>query len=149
MPTRLLFDKIGMRDVVISTDPYGNLLGQGADLVAARDWARLGNLYLQDGVWNGERLLPKNYVKYVRTIAPAWLADGNPVYGGGFFWVNGDGEQPMPRDAFGAVGVGGQSAWIIPSKHLVIVRLGKYRGVEAGEAARMKGTATLLAAIKR
>ena len=148
-PTRALFDKIGMRDVVISTDPYGNLLGQGADLVAARDWARLGNLYLQDGMWNGERLLPEGYVKYVRTLAPAWVADGRPVYGGGFFWINGDGHEPMPRDAYAALGAGGQSTWIIPSHDLVIVRIGKYRGADAGEAARQKGTATLLAAIKR
>ena len=148
-PTRALFDKLGMRDVVISTDPYGNLLGQGADLVAARDWARLGNLYLQDGVWNGERLLPKGYVNYVRTLAPAWVADGRPVYGGGFFWINGDGKEPMPRDAFAALGAGGQSTWIIPSHDLVIVRIGKYRGADAGEAARQKGTATLLAAIRR
>ena len=147
-PTRLLFEKIGMRDVVISTDPYGNMLGQGADLIAARDWARLGNLYLQDGVWNGERLLSADYVKYVRTIAPAWLADGRPVYGGGFFWINGDGREPMPRDAYAALGAGGQSMWIVPSKDLVIVRIGKYRGSDAGEAARRVATATLMRAVR-
>ena len=148
-PTKLLFEKIGMRDVVISTDPYGNLLGQGADLIAARDWARLGNLYLQDGVWNGERLLPPNYVKYVRTLAPAWVADGRPVYGGGFFWINGDGREPMPRDAYAMLGAGGQSVWIVPSHDLVIVRIGKYRGADAGEAARQTATATLLKAVRR
>jgi CubicO group peptidase (beta-lactamase class C family) len=147
-PTRALFDKIGMRDVVIYTDPFGNLLGQGAEVIAARDWARLANLYLQDGVWNGERLLPKGYVSYARTIAPGWLADGRPVYGGGFFWINGDGEQPMPRDAYAMLGAGGQSAWIVPSRDLVIVRIGKYRGADAGEAAREAGTATLLRAIR-
>ena len=147
-PTRLLFEKIGMRDVVISTDPYGNLLGQGADLIAVRDWARLGNLYLQNGVWNGERLLSADYVKYVRTIAPAWLADGRPVYGGGFFWINGDGKEPMPRDAYAALGAGGQSMWIVPSKDLVIVRIGKYRGSDAGEAARRVATATLMRAVR-
>ena len=118
-------------------------------MIAARDWARLGNLYLQDGVWNGERLLPKGYVTYAKTIAPAWLADGRPVYGGGFFWVNGDGGEPMPRDAYAMLGAGGQSAWIVPSHDLVIVRIGKYRGADAGEAARQKGTATLLEAIRR
>jgi CubicO group peptidase (beta-lactamase class C family) len=147
-PTRALFDKIGMRDVVIYTDPFGNYLGQGAEVIAARDWARLGNLYLQDGVWNGERLLPQGYVKYVSTLAPGWLADGRPVYGGGFFWINGDGEQPMPRSAYAMLGAGGQSAWIIPSHDLVIVRIGKYRGADAGEAAREKGTATLLRAVR-
>ena len=148
-PTRLLFEKLGMRDVVISTDPFGNLLGQGADLIAARDWARLGNLYLQGGVWNGERLLPANYVKYVRTLAPAWVADGRPVYGGGFFWINGDGREPLPRDAYAMLGAGGQSTWIVPSHELVIVRIGKYRGADAGEAARQKATVTLLQAVRR
>ena len=148
-PTRALFDRIGMRDVVIYTDPFGNFLGQGAEVIAARDWARLGNLYLQDGVWNGERLLPAGYVKYVKTIAPGWLADGRPVYGGGFFWVNGDGGEPMPREAYAMLGAGGQSAWIVPSHDLVIVRIGKYRGADRGEAARQKGTVTLLQAIGR
>ncbi len=147
-PTRALFDKIGMRDAIIYTDPFGNFLGQGAEVIAARDWARLANLYLQDGVWNGERLLPRDYVKYVRTIAPAWLADGRPVYGGGFFWINGDGDEPMPRDAYGMLGAGGQSAWIIPSHDLVIVRIGKYRGADAGEAARRIATTTLLQAVR-
>ena len=147
-PTRALFDRIGMRDVVIYTDPYGNYLGQGAEVIAARDWARLANLYLQDGVWNGERLLPAGYVNYAKTLAPGWLADGRPVYGGGFFWVNGDGDEPMPRESFAMLGAGGQSAWIIPSHDLVIVRIGKYRGSRAGEAARRKGTATLLQAVR-
>ena len=57
---------------------------------SARDWARLANLYLQDGVWNGERILPEGYVKFVSTLAPAWEADKRPIYGGGLFWVNGD-----------------------------------------------------------
>ena len=134
-PQRALFDKIGIRDAIIETDPYGNFLGQGYEMVAARDWARLGNLYLQDGMWNGERLLPEGYVKHVSTIAPAWQADGRPVYGGGFFWVNGDSGEPIPRTAFSMQGAGGQSATIIPSHDLVVVRLGKYRGSAAGATA--------------
>ena len=88
-------------------------------------------------------------MNYVRTIAPAWLADGRPVYGGGFFWVNGDGKEPLPTNAFAMLGAGGQSAWIVPSHGLVIVRIGKYRGEQAGEAALRKGTATLMAAVTR
>jgi CubicO group peptidase (beta-lactamase class C family) len=143
-PQRALFDRLGMRDAVIYTDPYGNFLGQGAEAVAARDWARLANLYLQNGVWKGERLLPRGYVGYVRTLAPAWVADGRPVYGGGFFWINGDGREPLPKDAYAMLGAGGQSAWIVPSHDLVIVRIGKYRGEAAGEAARRQGTALLM-----
>ncbi|MBI3790603.1 MAG: serine hydrolase, partial [Gemmatimonadetes bacterium] len=147
-PTRALFDKIGMRDAIIYTDPYGNFLGQGAEVISARDWARLGNLYLQDGVWNGERLLPPGYVDYARTVAPAWLADGRPVYGGGFMWVNGDGHEPLPTTAFAMLGAGGQSAWMVPSHGLVIVRIGKYRGSSASDAPLRKGMATLMKAVK-
>ena len=52
----VLFDKLGFRTMGIETDPFGNFLGQGYEVGSGRDWARLGNLYLQDGVWNGERL---------------------------------------------------------------------------------------------
>lgn len=147
-PTRALFEKLGMRGSVLYTDPYGNFLGQGYEAVSARDWARLGNLYLQDGMWNGERLLPPGYVQHVRTIAPAWLADGRPVYGGGFMWVNGDGAQPLPTTAFAMLGAGGQSAWMVPSHGLVIVRIGKYRGSQAGDRALQQGMKTLMRAVK-
>src|SRR5437667_12359675 len=50
-PQRALFDRIGIRTMVMETDPFGNFLAQGYELASARDWARLGNLYLQDGVW--------------------------------------------------------------------------------------------------
>src|SRR5687768_7177091 len=60
-PQRALFDKIGIRTMVMETDPYGNFLTQGYEFASARDWSRLGNLYLQDGVWNGERFLPDEY----------------------------------------------------------------------------------------
>lgn len=143
-PQRTLFDKLGMRDAVLETDPYGNFLGQGYEMIAARDWARLGNLYLQDGVWNGERLLPEGYVAHVKTLAPAWVADGRLVYGGGFFWVNGDGATPAPTDAYSMQGAGGQSVTIIPSHDLVVVRIGKYRGAGAGGRALDEGFRRLL-----
>ncbi|MEZ4457144.1 MAG: serine hydrolase [Gemmatimonadales bacterium] len=146
-PQRQLFDKIGIRNAIIETDPYGNFLGQGYELVAARDWARLANLYLQDGVWNGERLLPEGYVDYARTLAPAWVADGRPIYGGGFFWLNGDGGWPLPKETMAMLGAGGQSAHIVPSKNLVIVRIGKYRGSDAGEAALTEAMKLLAEAI--
>src|SRR5499427_3167147 len=98
-PQRALFDKLGIRTMVIETDPFGNFLGQGYELGSGRDWARLGNLYLQDGVWNGERILPQGYAKFVGTPAPAWVADKRPIYGA-FFWINGDGQYPVPRDSY-------------------------------------------------
>jgi CubicO group peptidase (beta-lactamase class C family) len=143
-PQRVLFDKLGIRNAIIETDPYGNFLGQGYEMVAARDWARLGLLYLQDGVWNGERLLPQGYVAHVSTPAPAWVADGRPVYGGGFFWVNGDSALPLPRTAIAMRGAGGQSATLIPSHDLVVVRIGKYRGAGPGGRALTRGFELLM-----
>ena len=71
-PQRALFDKIGVRTMVLDTDPYGNFLTHGYESASGRDWARVANLYLQDGVWNGERILPEGYAKFVGTLAPAW-----------------------------------------------------------------------------
>src|SRR5438477_6728220 len=105
-PRRALFDRIGMRTMVVETDPYGNFLLQGYEFASARDWARLGNLYLQDGVWNGERILPEGYVQFRSTVAPAWAADHRPIYGG-FFWINGNTLFPVPKSAYYMTGVGG------------------------------------------
>jgi hypothetical protein len=55
-PQRHLFDKLGIRRMLLETDPYGNFLLNGYELGSGRDWARLGMLYLQDGLWNGERI---------------------------------------------------------------------------------------------
>ena len=145
-PQRALFDKIGIRNMVLETDPYGNFLLQGYELAAARDWARLGNLYLQDGVWMGERILPAGYVDFVSTLAPAWDADGRPVYGA-FFWINGDGTFPIPKNAYYMLGAGGQSTVIIPSHDLVVVRLGHFSGVDPGETALRDALALLMRAV--
>jgi CubicO group peptidase (beta-lactamase class C family) len=147
-PRRALFDKIGIRDMVVEADPYGDFLLQGYELGSGRDWARLGNLYLQDGVWNGERILPEGYAKFVSTVAPAWAADGRPVYGG-FFWVNGNETFPIPKEAYYMAGAGGQYTIIIPSHGLVVARLGHYKGASAGEDALRKALALLMEAVPR
>ena len=146
-PQRSLFDKIGIRNAVMETDPYGNFLTQGYEFLPPRDWARLGNLYLQDGVWNGERILPEGYVEYASTLAPAWVADGRPRYGGAFMWVNGNGSWPVPESAFRMSGAGGQSATIIPTHQLVVVRQGKYRGSRAGGRALNRALEMLMEAV--
>ena len=70
-PQRALWDKIGVRTMVMETDPFGNFLTQGYEYMSGRDWARLGNLYLNDGVApDGERILPENYNDFVSTLAP-------------------------------------------------------------------------------
>ena len=145
---RALFDKVGVRTAVIEPDASGNLLMQGNDYVSARDWARLANLYLQDGVWNGQRMLPEGFVKFVSTVAPAWVADKRPIYGG-FFWINGDNGYPIPSDAYFMAGSAGQNAFIIPSHDLVVVRMGHYKGATPGAAAVRKALALLMEATPR
>jgi CubicO group peptidase (beta-lactamase class C family) len=147
-PQRALFDKLAVRTMVLETDPYGNFLTQGYELASARDWARLGNLYLQDGVWNGERLLPEGYVKFVSTVAPAWQADHRPIYGG-FFWINGTGAMPVPREAYYMSGAGGQTTLIIPSHDLVVVRLGHFKGSTSGSEAFNRALALLIEAVPK
>jgi CubicO group peptidase (beta-lactamase class C family) len=123
-PQRRLFDRIGIRRQVLETDPYGNFLMTGYDYGTARNWARIGLLYSQDGMWQGQRILPDGWAKFVSTLAPAWKT---PVYGG-FFWINGDGNWNLPKDAYLAAGAGGQNTWIVPGRDLVIVRMGHMRG---------------------
>jgi len=145
-PQRALFDKIGIRTMVLETDPFGNFLGQGYDFMSARDWARLGNLYLQDGVWNGERILPEGYATFVSTPAPGWVADKRPVYGG-FFWINSQAAFPVPRNAYYMAGAGGQTTLIIPSHDLVVVRLGHFKGDAAGSSGFTKALPLLMEAV--
>jgi CubicO group peptidase (beta-lactamase class C family) len=127
-PQRALFDKLGMRRMVLETDPYGNFLLSGYDYGTPRDWARLGMLYLNDGVWNGERLLPEGWTRFVSTPAPAWA---DSTYGA-MVWVNAPGTWPLPRDAFAFRGAGGQDTYVVPSLDLVVVRMGHFPGSRAG-----------------
>lgn len=147
-PQHALFDKVGVRTMVIETDPYGNFLTQGYDYGSALDWARLGNLYLQDGVFNGERILPEGFVTFVSTLAPAWKADERPVYGG-FFWINGNETFPIPKDAYYMAGAGGQYTIIIPSHDLVVVRLGHFKGAAAGMEALKNSLAIMMEAVPK
>lgn len=146
-PQRALFDKIGVRDAVMETDPYGDFLTQGYEFLPARDWARVANLWLQDGVWDGERILPEGYAEYARTMAPAWQDDGRPIYGGAFQWINGTGSFPIPEEATYFAGAGGQYTLMIPSHGLVVVRLGKYKGSRAGGRALRSGLELLMEAV--
>jgi CubicO group peptidase (beta-lactamase class C family) len=123
-----LFDPLGMRNVTIEFDAAGNPEGSSQMLATARDWARFGMLYLNDGVVGGKRILPEGWVKYSASPTPnAWIG-----YGAGFWTNQGDGfgasyriGHGWPRDAFFAKGTIGQYVIVIPSERLVIVRLGR------------------------
>ena len=123
-----LFDPLGMRNVTLEFDASGNAEGSSQMLASARDWARFGQLYLNDGVAGGKRILPEGWVKYSASPTPnAWVGQGAG------FWTNlGDSfgatyrtEHGWPRDAFFAKGTIGQYVIIVPSERLVIVRLGR------------------------
>jgi CubicO group peptidase (beta-lactamase class C family) len=112
-----LFDKIGMSDAVFETDASGTQVGSSYIFATARDYARFGMLFLQDGVFNGERILPEGWVKYCTT--PASASKGEY---GSFFWLNQNGKLPSaPSDTYWAQGHNGQRIFIVPSKELVVV----------------------------
>ena len=142
-PQRALFDKIGIRRQVLEPDPWGNFLLSGYDYGTARNWARLGLLYLRDGVWNGQRLLPEGFTTFVSTPAPAWR---RPEYGGQF-WINGVGQWNLPRDAYFMSGAGGQHTFVVPSHDLVVVRMGHQRGSQVGSKLLNQSLAAIMAMV--
>jgi CubicO group peptidase (beta-lactamase class C family) len=142
-PQRALFDRIGIRRQVLETDPYGNFLLTGYDYGTPRNWARLGLLYLQDGMWQGTRILPEGWATFVSTPAPAWKQG---TYGG-LFWINGAGQWNVPRTAYFMAGAGGQWTFVIPSHQLVVARMGHYKGAGAGQKALNAAFNELLAAV--
>jgi CubicO group peptidase (beta-lactamase class C family) len=122
-----LFGPLGMRHAVMQFDGAGTPEGSSEMLASARDWARFGLLYLDDGVVGGRRILPEGWVDYsARPTAHAWVG-----YGAGFWTNHGDSfgahyriEHGWPRDAFFAKGTIGQYVIVIPSERLVIARFG-------------------------
>ena len=123
-----LFAPLGMRNVTIEFDGAGTPEGSSQMLASARDWARFGELYLNDGIAGGKRILPEGFVRYSASPTPNALVG----YGAGF-WTNlGDSfgahyriEHGWPRDAFFAKGSIGQYVIVIPSERLVIARFGR------------------------
>ena len=122
---RELFNPLGMRDVTLQFDATGTLQGSSSMLASARDWARFGLLYLNDGIIGGRRILHEDWVDF---SAAATL---DTDYAAGF-WTNrsehqhakGRVQMGIPRDAYFAFGDQGQRIVILPSQHMVIVRLG-------------------------
>jgi CubicO group peptidase (beta-lactamase class C family) len=127
-PRRALFDRLGMSGAVLETDASGTFVGSSYMYATARDWARFGMLYLQDGVWNGERVLPEGWVAYTTSAAPA---DPGKRYGA-HFWLRIPDEYRgsdagLPAGTYHAVGHEAQFITIVPSRNAVIVRLGHTR----------------------
>jgi CubicO group peptidase (beta-lactamase class C family) len=117
-----LFDKIGMRRTVAETDWQNNFILSSQVWSTARDLARLGLLWLNDGVWQGERLLPEGWMRYMATPSGPQPAQGEGY--GATLWLFGP-KQGLPEGSYAAQGNRGQYIMVIPAKRLVIVRRGE------------------------
>ncbi len=131
LPFQQLFWKIGMTRTTPASDWNGDFLMSGQTYSSARDFARFGLLYLNDGVWNGERILPEGWAKYVATPGPVQPTNDVRKYGGQF-WLYG-GLDGLPAGAFTPDGGQGQYSMIIPEKKTVIVR----RGFDSGNGFKL------------
>ena len=115
-----LFAPLGIRNAFFEPDMSGTPVGSSYVYITARDFARFGQLYLDDGVFQGQRILPEGWVEYTATPA-----SGSKGGYGSFFWLNKDKFWPdVPEDMFNCQGHDGQEVFIIPSKDLVVVTLG-------------------------
>ncbi len=121
-PRRRLLDKLGMRNTLLSTDRFGDFIMSSQIYTNARDLGRFGLLYLNRGMWNGERLISEEWIDFVTTPAPASASRGN--FYGGQFWLVPDQRTDVPKTAFSTAGNRGQFAIIVPTHDLVIVRRG-------------------------
>ncbi len=129
-PKEKLFTPLGMASATVEADEYGTLVGSSYMYATARDWARYGQFLLQRGVWQGREMLPPGYV--ANMASPVAASGGE--YGHGLVWLWGSdaltsGKNPdaafgIPEDAFWMEGHDSQSTAIIPSRELVVVRLG-------------------------
>lgn len=119
-PRQALFNPLGMKSAVFEADASGTFVGSSYLYATMRDYARFALLYINQGNWMGEQILPNEWVNY--TVSPAEGSDGKY---GAFFWLNLSGDQPdAPRDMYMCKGHDGQYIFIIPSRQLIVIRTG-------------------------
>ncbi len=121
-PRKALFDKIGMRNTLPGMDRFGDFVFSSQVYTNARDLARLGLLYLNNGKWNGEQILPQSWIQFVRTPAPS--THGRGRFYGGQWWLPPDDRTDVPANTYSTSGNRGQYIVVVPSHDLVIVRRG-------------------------
>lgn len=135
-PHEALFRKIGMHSAVMEIDESGNYIGSSYCYATPRDWAKFGLLYLNQGHWYGEQIIDSTWVDFSRQ--PAEHSKG---YYGGHFWLNHNHSvfPDVPSDLYSCNGFEGQYVYIIPSKDLVVVRMGLNQGAEYDANAFLQG----------
>lgn len=127
-----LFKKTGMHSMILEPDAGGTYVGSSYAFATARDWARFGLLFLNDGMFNGERILPEGWSEYSSTPCTG-AAMGQY---GAQFWLNAGSKEDVakrmypdvPPDLYWADGYEGQNVFILPSKDLVVVKLSQSSG---------------------
>jgi CubicO group peptidase (beta-lactamase class C family) len=121
-PRTALFDPLGMSSAVLEADGRGTFAGSSYLYATARDWVRFGQFLLQDGVWEGKRLLPESFMQMMRSPT---VASGG-AYSRGQVWLQqpGNSDAGIPDDALWLEGHDGQSMAIVPSADVVVLRLG-------------------------
>lgn len=123
-----LFDRIGAVSPVIEPDASGSVVGSSYMFATAKDWARFGLFLKNDGVWENERILPEGWMRYATTPTPG----ASRGQYGAQFWLNaGEKNNPanrkfpsLPSDLYYCGGFNGQIVAVIPSRDIVVVRLG-------------------------
>ena len=115
-----LFHKLGIRNAEVEHDAAGTFIGGARMFMRPRDWAKIGLLMLNEGEWEGEAIVSKDWIESMLEPSPA-----NPYYGGQVWLYDPEvfGER-FPNDAYALWGVLGQLVIVVPSKKLIIVRMG-------------------------
>jgi len=126
-PQDRLFKPLGMQSAVLESDPSGTFLGEGFLFANAHDWARFGEFLRLGGAWNGQQMLPAGFVDYMASPSPESDEGHGPVYGRGQVWLAKGQQFGLPDDAFMLQGHLRQVIVVIPSRKLVILRMGMTR----------------------
>ncbi|WP_062520785.1 serine hydrolase domain-containing protein [Demequina silvatica] len=127
-PRAQVFAPLGLSSAVMEVDAAGTPVCSSYMWATPRDWATVGQFVLQDGVWDGERLLPEGWVAESTVPVDTEIEEGSDGYASGW-WANTrpDGsvvDPELPADAYSASGHDGQKVIVVPSEGLVIARLG-------------------------
>ena len=136
-PQERLFKPLGMTSAVLEADPSGTFLGEAFLYANAHDWARFGEFLRLDGEWNGQQLLPASFVDYMRSPAPASDQGQGAAYGRGQLWLAPGQGFDLPADTFMLQGHLRQVIAIIPSRKLVVLRMGLTREDAGYSVARL------------
>ncbi len=134
-PSTAIFKPLGMTGATFETDVAGTFAGSSHLYASAPDWAKFAQMLLDNGMANGAQILPVDYVAMMHEPAPASDTGFGPEYGSGQVWLHGpssgglEGQDPdlgfaLPDDAYWMLGHDGQSICIIPSRKMLVLRMG-------------------------